>query len=248
MVVDAGNGFIYRFPRPHVNFEREMLLLEHLRGRLTADIPVVSWTGTQRSFAVYPKLTGRHLDGPTYGALTEREKNNLALSIADFLASIHTSVSSEVAVRLGIPRYATFPEHVLLLQHLSQIAPTLLPKVGLLLGEMETSWTATVRNEPIVLLHNDFHPDNFVTDASASRLHAVWDFSCVAMGFPSTDFRYLSYISEDLLVRVMTNYRTRTGSAVRPRTALLAHSIERITNDLLLNTDDHVIRSVDIRC
>src|SRR4051812_38340101 len=58
LVVETRDGWILRFPRPGVDFERELAILAAVAGRLPVPTPEVVWTGRRTRFAAYRRLTG----------------------------------------------------------------------------------------------------------------------------------------------------------------------------------------------
>jgi aminoglycoside phosphotransferase (APT) family kinase protein len=82
-----------------------------------------------------------------------------------------------------------------------------------------------------VLLHSDFHLGNLVMTAPLGRLAGVWDFSCVATGHPSLDFRYLTSHRE-LAARVASAYAARTGREIDLGLAAAALTLEDVSDAL----------------
>lgn len=65
-----------------------------------------------------------------------------------------------------------------------------------------------------------------VLSAPIGKVTGVWDFSCVALGDPSDDLRYIPNDSCDLMRRLARRYERRTGTRIDLRAATLANRIE----------------------
>jgi aminoglycoside phosphotransferase (APT) family kinase protein len=85
-----------------------------------------------------------------------------------------------------------------------------------------------------VALHNDFHTWNmvFAPPDPVSELAAIWDFSCVQIGEPTYDLRYLDKSPRDLLERVAYQYERLTGRAVDVPAAVVALRLENALDAL----------------
>jgi aminoglycoside phosphotransferase (APT) family kinase protein len=85
-----------------------------------------------------------------------------------------------------------------------------------------------------VVLHNDFHTWNmvFAPPGPVSELYGIWDFSCVQVGEPTFDLRYLDKSPRDLLDRVAGHYEAMTGRRVDPDAAVLACRMEQFVDAL----------------
>lgn len=77
-------------------------------------------------------------------------------------------------------------------------------------------------------LHNDFHTGNmvFAGPGPVTELAGVWDFSCVQVGEPALDLRYLDGGPRDLLDRVAHEYERLTERQVDVAAAVVANRVE----------------------
>lgn len=226
VVLETADGWILRFPRAHVDFDRELSVLRRLAGRLPVRIPEVEWTGRRTKLAAYRKLSGHSFDLAAYEASTAAERNVLAASLARFLAAMHHALSAGEIAELRIPDlefdggvpqpFEDLPPDV------RRFALDLIAEADALRAERERSAA------PKVLLHNDFHFGNMVLSGPVGEVVGVWDFSCVATGDPSDDLRYLSADSLDLTHRVAEAYEAATGVRIDARAATLAGRIEAV--------------------
>lgn len=225
-VLSTRDGWIVRFPRgEHDQFVRELAILARLTGRLSARIPRVMATGKRRDFAVYRRLDGSGLDLDAYAGAPPEQRTRLATSLARFLAAMHVALDAQQIAELKIPAFgaedAPMPTDTLSAQQVERFEELRRRQAELL-----------ARTSDRVLLHNDFHPGNFVLDRPLGTLAGVWDFSCVAVGDPSLDFRYLVGDSLDLAQRVASAYAARTGHEIDLGLARLTLQIEEVSDAL----------------
>ncbi len=103
VVLETRDGWMYRFPRPHVDFDRELSVLARLRGRLPVPIPTVERVGRSTRFAAYRKLEGYAFDAHAYQAASDRQRTELTDSLAVFLAAMHDSLTDAEVVDLALP-------------------------------------------------------------------------------------------------------------------------------------------------
>jgi aminoglycoside phosphotransferase (APT) family kinase protein len=93
---------IFRFPRREISLpllEAEWCALPKLASRLPLPIPVPEWKGAPTSHFPWPFIGYRMLPGFTacYANLLEEERAALAEPIAQFLAILHSTPTSELA-------------------------------------------------------------------------------------------------------------------------------------------------------
>lgn len=233
VVLNTSDGWILRFPREGGReYRRELAVLETLHGRLPAPIPQVRFTGRLREFAGYRRLDGVHLDVGQYERAATAERDRVAASMARFLAAMHDAFSAAEIADLEIPGFADeefYPSAE------PALARELQPRLDAL-KEQERALHASGSNGA-VLLHNDFHVGNMVLDAPLGDLAGVWDFSCVATGDPSLEFRYLVGDSTDLAQRVASFYAARTGREIDLGLAAVALRLEEVSDAITEGRD-----------
>lgn len=224
VVLDTADGWIIRFPRgTREEYRRELAVLDRLNGRLPVPTPVVVATGSRRDFAVYRRLDGATLDPERYAAAGRAEQDHVAASLARFLAAMHHALSAEEIAELGIPRWGSGGERR---EPPADWSEPLRRRWDGLQREFAARRAAGAHRA--VLLHDDFHPGNFVLDRPLGRLGGVWDFSCVSVGDPSLEFRYLVGDSMMLAQQVASFYAARTGFEIDLGLAALALQIEDV--------------------
>lgn len=239
VVLQTTDDWIYRFPRPGVDFDRELAVLGRLAGRLPTRIPEVEWTGTRRRFAAYRALTGATFDPGAYQRAPDHARDRLARSLAGFLAAMHQALTPAEVEELRIPVHDAAPVDQLVAE-LHRIPSAALPAVRELVDETRATWGAGAVPGPRVVLHNDFHLGNMVLDAPVGEVTGVWDFTCVALGEPTADLRYLMDGPDDLPHRVAAAYERISGRRVDLRAAVLALRIEQVCDRLELGDEDRL--------
>ncbi|SDS98486.1 phosphotransferase [Microlunatus soli] len=227
VVLATSDGWILRFPRgSQQEYVREVAVLRRLAGRLPVPIPTIAATGKRRDFAVYRRLTGASLDLAAYDRADRQTRDRLATSIARFLAAMHGALSGDEIAELGVPAFGADGQPVVLPD---EIAAAYGDRLAALQEEQRS---LAARAHATVLLHDDLHPGNFVLDAPVGRLSGVWDFSCVSVGDPSQDFRYLVGDSMDLAERIASAYAARTGREIDLGLASVSLQLEEISDAL----------------
>jgi aminoglycoside phosphotransferase (APT) family kinase protein len=228
VVLDTVDGWILRFPRDEdaTGFERELLLLDRLHDRLPAPIPKIIHVSRTAPYAAYRRLNGVHLDAARFEAAEPRVKDRIAGDLGRFLAVMHQALTPDEITTIGVPlREAGGSASV------EAALPAEVRAVYRNLSE-EFDRRLAAGSGAAVLLHDDFHLGNLVLDADLGRLAGVWDFSCVSVGDPSLDFRYLVGDSAELAARIASAYAARTGREIDLGLAAMALTLEDVSDAL----------------
>ena len=98
----------------------------------------------------------------------------------------------------------------------------------------------------LVVMHNDFDFSNLVLSGPVGHVVGVWDFSCVELGHPASDLRYLADESVELAGRVAAHYTELTGRALDLRDAVIAGQLERIADALSDERPDLDAQAVEL--
>ncbi len=230
VVLRTRDGWILRFPKdPEHDFIRELALLDVLASRLPVAIPRVEWTGRHTRFAAYRAVDGHHLDGDDYERAAVGDKATIAESFAETLAAIHVSLSAEEIDALGVPALDHSDALARVSGALSTFAIDTARSAETVLRQFLDRWTGPPQVAP-VLLHNDFHLDNLVLSRAGGPIGGLWDFSCVALGEPTFDLRYLAGDSADLLNQVAAHYARLTEVQLDPDAAWVAIRLEDLSD------------------
>lgn len=140
---------------------------------------------------------------------------------------MHESLSPEETAQLGIPPVNHARTLDIVLSGLDLIPAEHRRTVDSLAERFGEIWVAGKVAGPPVPLHNDFHTGNMVfTDDG--ELAGIWDFSCVEVGEPTYDLRYLDAASNDLLDRVADHYGQLTGRQIDVAAARVANRLEDV--------------------
>ena len=227
VVLDTRDGWIIRFPRDDgVAFERELALLDRLHDRLPTPIPKIIRVGRRAKFAVYRRLNGFELDLRAFTAAGSMTKDRVAASFGRFLAAMHGALNAAEISELAVPSIERDGED----HTADQLPAALRSRYDSVRDQLRTRLAA--RPAHPVLLHDDFHLGNLVVDAPLGRLSGVWDFSCVCIGDPSYEFRYLLGDSGEFAARVASAYAARTGREVDLGIAAAAKVLEQVSDAL----------------
>lgn len=239
-VIETHDGWIFRFPRTeNLAFSREVTMLRELRPRLPVDIPNVQRTGLRTRFAAYPKLLGTTLDMKTFASSSPRKQESISESLATFLAEMHVTFTPAQARGLGVPSLSS--EHLVteVAKKRDDLSSTVRPTVSRLERRFINRWVENqnLTDASLRVLHNDFHFGNMVFGDSTESVSGVWDFSCVELGEPSYDLRYLFPTFSKLASDISARYTRLTGLEIDLEAAELAGRYEAVSDALVERRD-----------
>jgi aminoglycoside phosphotransferase (APT) family kinase protein len=230
-VVLETDGWIYRFPKPGIDFDREIRLLGALHGRLPVATPHVEWVGTKSRFCAYRKVTGWRLDRDVYRSAARSRQLRLAGSLAEYLAAIHQALSPTEISSIGIPDFFSLAQRADLIRLDAVPAQVRADVIELVARAHEINDRVSGR----MLLHDDFTADNLVFDGEMGRLCGAFDFSHSCIGPAPFDFRYLIYEPDPLTADVVGEYERVTGVEIDREAfvvaARVADVLRRIRHD-----------------
>lgn len=231
-VIKTVDGWIYRFPRlGQESYERELGILARLAGTLPARTPEVIWTGERTPFAAYRTIVGAWVDAAAIRAAPPSVRRNLAHSLATFLVEMHDRFDPVEAAELAIPTQNPMAMVTELQQQLPSLRTGMRDQVLGLLAAYQECELAMMDAEPVVL-HGDFHFANMVLDQPTGVVTGVWDFSCVELGNPASDLRYLFRDPAGIGELVADCYAEITGRVLDVRGAQLIGTLEAVTDAL----------------
>lgn len=225
-VVRAQDGWIYRFSRiGEDSFHRELAVLRYVDGRLPVPSPRVERVGTDQLVMVYRTITGHPLDLARVVELAPDEREPLTRSLAVVLAAMHDSAGPVDG--WSVPHH----DHQPMVDRIrAAVAGRPVDHRRILTGLL-AAWErcplAGSVDDP-VLLHGDYHPGNMVFSSPTGALTGIWDFSCVVLGDPADDFRYLVGDSYPVAAEVATHYTRLTGRLVDLEAARLVGLLEAV--------------------
>ncbi|MCU1473891.1 phosphotransferase [Amnibacterium sp.] len=166
----------------------ERVLLDRLSGAVRAALPVVRWTAGER-ISVHRYVNGAHLTPERFGALPDRDRDEIADQLAEVLTAIHELAPADL---LETAPWTVEEEHAEVVQLAANGLPGLLTSAELAAVEgILADVPALLAAAPApVLLHGDVYEDHLLWDAGARRLGLI-DFSDLSTGDPAIDFAEL---------------------------------------------------------
>lgn len=229
-VVRTDDGWIYRFSRMDADsFHREVAVLAAVNGRIGLPTPRVELVDTTHRVIAYRTITGHQLDLDGVLSLPAAGRHDLVESFATTLAAMH-DLSPDLPDGILVPALnATDLVDVIRATTRRQLDTFERDTLELLL----TAWKDTALAQPCrkpSLLHGDFHPGNMVFAAPTGPLAGLWDFSCVELGDPSSDMRYLVGDSLLLSEEIVDAYQSLTGHLIDLTGSRLIFVFEQIAD------------------
>lgn len=217
-VVLETDEWIYRFPRPGVDFDREIRLLDALHGRLPVITPHVEWVGRMTRFCAYRKIAGWRLDRNVYRAASRASQRILAGSLAEYLAAFHQALSPAEIAAIDIPDFYSLAQRADLIR-LDAVPAQARTEVAELIARAHE---INGRLSGLMLLHDDFTTDNLRFHGEMGPLCGAFDFSHSCVGPAAFDFRYLIDEPAPLIGDVIAEYERITGVAIDQEAFILA--------------------------
>lgn len=229
VVLSTLDGWILRFPRTdHLDPVREASLLKALQGHFAVEIPNIEYLGSSVSVEMYRRIEGHHLSLDDYAKASRKQQLSVASSIARTLEQFH-SLDTEPSA-LGLELSAADPYHLVapILRHRDILSGPNRDQLARIVSRFEERWCTNMSTHNVI--HSDFHLDNMSFSAPCGEMFGLWDFSCVELGEPSYDFRYLSVDAPALCLDVISAYEAATGREVDFAAAKLAGTVEAISD------------------
>jgi aminoglycoside phosphotransferase (APT) family kinase protein len=227
-VVRSGDGWIYRFGRKDdASFRRELAVLELVDGRLGVPTPRIEAVDHPQRLMVYRTITGAELDEPRVLRQTPSERSALVASMAEVLASMHALGGAASALEVPVLDPTPLAAEALAARS------TLSRRDQRSLDELLAAWHRTTlasRTAHPVLQHGDFHVGNMVFAGPTGPIAGIWDFSCVQVGDPAADLRYMAGQAPTLGDEIGAAYSTLTGRPLDLEAARLMLVLEDITD------------------
>ncbi len=228
-VVRSRNGWIYRFGRMgEVSFRRELQVLELVDGRLGVQTPQVEAVDQPQLLMAYRTLVGAQFDERAALGRSAADRQPLVRSLADVLASVH-GLRTEAEASIAVPTLDPTP----MLEEVRAARSSLQRADRAVLDEVLAAWELRVkagRADRPVLLHGDFHFGNMVLADPTGPVTGIWDFSCVEVGDPTADLRYLAGDAMVLAEEVSTAYAAVTGRPIDVHGARLMSVLEEVSD------------------
>ena len=234
-VLDVDDRFIFRFPR-EADFptEIEQRVLALIRDKVAPAIPEPRYFGSEPVYMGYRKIHGDHWNEEAYLRHDHATRDRLARDIAEFLWAVHCAVKPAELVAAGLRREdwrARFARELEVLDTLS------FPGLSEFAREAHADYSRWEgRERELALLFNDLHDENMLLDARL-RLTGVIDFGDVAFGDVHWEFRYLFWLTEDLLERTLKAYAAVSGRELDVRAIRLCGVVQGLCELALAHRD-----------
>lgn len=189
----VNDTYVFRFPRRKEVLElikTEIKVLPAIAKRLPLQITAPSFIGLPSQFFPHHFAGYEHLPGKTAEALrlNDKQRDNLAVPLAEFLAALH-SINETEAATLGATRETTIKTNLLgrvemARKNLQTIKPhTLANRMEEIVTILDSA--SNINEKDLGLVHADFHARHFLIENN--QLTGIIDWGDVQIGHPSTD-------------------------------------------------------------
>ena len=235
----VNNNLLFRFARRSTAARRILqsaALLKYLKNKVPLEIPHICYTGKKYIYIGYKKIEGC-LWQPL-NTLSEKEKETLAIDLAQFLAALHTEAVKRKACALNIRKH-------FFLSYAAHIATLLKNKeetkdIAYLANAIADTYTIpSLESTDVGLVHGDFHGGNMVFNKAAKSIEGVFDFDLMHIGDIHEDFIWLykrSFSEPAFFDTLVKNYEKYSGKKLCLRTIQLATLLMELQNAALFTS------------
>lgn len=210
--------------------ERETKILRLLEANSPVSIPRFLDMLPDYHMMRITRVAGRHLSAEEIQRLSEKEMQNIAGQLADFMAYIHEGLllsDEQKATFRYDPSYfheLVFPRIAMLLtQDLSKDQKELLEKAKCYIEDYD------LISDDIVLTHGDLTFGNILYDDKTNKIGIV-DFTGSSMSYRHLDFKKLLSYPKSFLRSVLTAYKDKTGHDVDIELTKTAYCLNGLNN------------------
>lgn len=205
-VLEINRTYIFRFPkRKDFKLSKEIEVLKALENKISLNIPVYEFIGTQTPYVGYKKIVGGPLRFNTLKNLSPKKKNILACDIANFFYEFHTALSLNKYKKFNLEtggqswRPLVIKKKVIdkiKNQDLSDFIKDNLDKYLDLIKDKKN----------LVIAYNDLHGNNMAFNKQIGKLNGVFDFSDMAVEDIHREFCSLLSLDYKLTTNVIKCY------------------------------------------
>lgn len=211
-VADINAEYIIKLPRPHRGLSgilAEQGITDLIRDKVALQMPAISIHTDGVVLARYRKLPGVTFDKIRYPALSEKDKQDLALEFSDFIYTLHSLKKNEIE-RSGVKLAPSWQISCDLIEE--QLSDETDPAIKALLVEVVKNQRALVVPESnLVFGHFDLHGGNVLMNEQHNRVLGIIDFGNCKMGDVHQDLSVMNLSSSDLAERIASSYEKRSG-------------------------------------
>jgi len=220
VVADVNDNYIFRFPRSkNYPLERENRVLDYLKDKISARIPIVEFVGSKFLFMGYRKIQGISLEQDLALRFTEVQRSYIAPLIAQFLYELHSGFSVDFGTEIGL-RTTTIKSYVkeASFENAEHIQNKKLRDFVLRIIERYLALPKDESN--IVVIHGDMHGRNMVVQKDNEHiLEGIIDFGDIEIGDAHLEFCPMYNYLRPIVHQVIQKYNEFTGNEI---------SIERV--------------------
>ena len=206
---ETGNKII-RVPKAGTEqYEKEVLILDFLQGRLPVQIPHPKLVKEHDFiFAEHIKITGNAWNIASYEALSEKNQDIFASDIAHFFAVLHAIPVDEIYRH--IPKNRLEPYALDDLSCFKQALKSDFDEADIVMLYNASKQILALSSFP-VLVHKDFWKSNVLVDDN-HRLSGVFDWANACIGNREWDFKTLYHATYlPLLEKILNFYKQETA-------------------------------------
>jgi len=213
-VVEINNSYVFRFPKKaNFNFNKEIKILEELRGVISLKIPEYEFIGRKSKYVGYKKIKGCSLSLKIINNLRPKERRILINDIATFLFEFHSAMPTSKAKRYGI-KIDNKEWEVAVIR--KKVLGKLLDKKLLIFIEENFQRYLQLNHDKknLVIAYNDLHEENVAFNKRLGRLAGIFDFSDVALEHIGREFYRLFAFDQKLALAVIKRYEKISGRVI----------------------------------
>jgi aminoglycoside phosphotransferase (APT) family kinase protein len=235
-----GDGWVFKFPRSdksRAKLRRESKLLDFLRPRVKMTLPNMILHDGPMLFSQHAIIPGTYIEEAHYDALDGRQRDAMAMRLAQFYAELHA---------LPLPRlHAVGAVPVVPWRRAKDIlerAKPMLPKKHLPLLErtMKAYSRTSICGDEMIFGYFDGHGWNMAFDRKTGTLNGLFDFADAGYGPRHRDLSYSNFISADLTLRIIDHYEKMAQRKIDRELVMLYATVLRFAELI----DDHLENDV----
>lgn len=215
LVIVVGNRLVFRFP---LTSDTSSLRLEqHMLPKLEKNVPLpvpqfryASGRKDKIVYVGYPIIPGEPLGSKQLHSLDDRQRQNAAKQIADFLAALHT-FTGDAMTRVDSTRFCS-EWRKNWSGYYRAMELYVFPKIE----RRERLWITHVFYEFLFpsdhfrfkpcLIHGDFKNDHIFHDPSSGKITGIIDFGQLKMGDPAYDYHDLCLTYGESFTRTVFDF------------------------------------------
>lgn len=198
---------IFKFPNnSNYNFNKEVNVLNFLKGKLRTPIPKVLYEGSKYAFFGYEKIEGHVPSWGEFAGYTEDRQKKILGQLASFLVNVHHAINVGDALKLSVNDDPS-----------QWYIDGIREGADKLDNELQTMASGLISTQPKLemkqFIYNDLHPNNFILDESFD-VAGVIDFGFVSTGDVHREFQQMYKICPSITQDFVMMYASQTGTTI----------------------------------